>query len=233
MPGLGVLVYCTQITHSCSHRVKQSMNVNVIARVSGNYSHLNWKWSNNSIPMDKQVPPSSALIEDSRAEKQGRSCLGHHTPEQDALGWSVLPPLSALWRWPQWRWQGRAPGAGILLATVPILISQVPRHLGFPSAWGLQVSTRTLGGLFLPPHLALWSLGWLGHLGAGWTKGLVVPYSCSEATEMQSIYRAANEVFSEPTVPPGPHYKLLFSITTCVLFPMQLIDVKLQQHWYK
>jgi len=50
---------------------------------------------------------------------------------------------------------------------------------------------------------------------------------------MQSIYGAAKEVFSESTVPPGPHYKLLFSITTCVLLPMQLIDVKLQQHWYK
>lgn len=162
MPGLGVLVYCTQITHSCSHRVKQSMNVNVIARVSGNYSHLNWKWSNNSIPVDKQVPPISALIEDSRAEKQGRSCLGHHTPEQDAQGWSVLPPLSALWRWPQWWWQGCDPGIRILIATVPALISQVPRHLDFPSAWELQVTTRTLGGLFLTPHLALWSLGWTG-----------------------------------------------------------------------
>lgn len=78
-------------------------------------------------------------------------------------------------------------------------------------------------------HFKVWDE--LVHLRAGWTKGLVVPYS--EAAEMQNIYRAANEVFSEPTVPPGPHYKLLFSITTCVLFPMQLIDVKLQQHWYK
>lgn len=231
MPGLGVLVYCTQITHSCSHRVKQSMNVNVIACVSGNYSHLNWKWSNNSIPVDKQVPPISALIEDSRAEKQGRSCLGHHTPEQDAQGWSVLPPLSALWRWPQRWWQGVILASGSWLPLSLLWFRRSPDTLTFlllgsyrspPGHW---VGCSSL----LTWHFKVWDE--LVHPRAGWTKGLVVPYS--EAAEMQSIYRAANEVFSEPTVPPGPHYKLLFSITTCVLFPMQLIDVKLQQHWYK
>jgi len=71
---------------------------------------------------------------------------------------------------------------------------------------------------------------WLSHLTSG-TKASEAWYSM--ATEMQSVCRAANKVFPEPTVPPGPHYKLLFSITTCVLLPMQLIDVKLQQHWYK
>lgn len=48
-----------------------------------------------------------------------------------------------------------------------------------------------------------------------------------EATWMEKPF------LSQPTIPPGPHYKLLFSITTCVLLPMQLIDVELQQHRYK
>lgn len=39
--------------------------------------------------------------------------------------------------------------------------------------------------------------------------------------------------FPEPTIPPGPRHKLLFSITTCVFLPVQLIDVKLLLRRYK
>lgn len=52
-------------------------------------------------------------------------------------------------------------------------------------------------------------------------------------TKLSPTVTGAFFFFSEPTIPPGPRHKLLFSITTCVFLPMQLIDVKLLLQRYK
>lgn len=151
------------------------MNVNVIACVSGNYSHLNWKWSNNSVPFDKQMAMSRHTHWKLKSQGQklvlAITCWEHmcvHTHAYPRPGLCFLPPrfLQGCCFWLQ-----------DCACHFPSLISPSPLAPCFCfCAWAAGQCHRDRSVVPLTAADTLkCNLGWSGHLGAGWTRGLIAP----------------------------------------------------------
>lgn len=154
------------------------MNVSVIARVSGNYSHLNWKWSSSSIPFDKQMTMSchscwGQLSSKARATAGvGPNTLRTQTRVHTHVlqPWIVFPSSSA----PS-RMLLLTPGSCFPLSQ--LWFHLLPAHLTSGLwVWAAGQCHKDRSVLSLTSTAALKSnIGWSGHLSAGRTRGLVAP----------------------------------------------------------
>lgn len=155
------------------------MNVSIIAHVSGNYSHLNWKWSSNSIPFDKQMTTSCHACWGQLSRKaRGKNwhwpehtqnthmCTHTHATALDCVPFQLSSFKDA------------AAGSRVMLPTLPdVIFHLLPMHLssGF-CVWAAGQCHKDRSVLPLTSTAALkGNFGWSSHLSAGWTRGLIAP----------------------------------------------------------